>query len=88
MASKQDGKILFDGEPASEKLAMSIRKKLALWLCPELGEQLNTCRTAWAKHYLDVSDFLDLGVMTDQEWAEVREMTVIADRIYFARDEA
>lgn len=58
---------------------MSIRKKLALWLCPELGEQLSACRTAWAKHCLSVSgsegtDFLNLDEMTEPERAEAELM--------------
>jgi len=53
---------------------MTIRRKIALWLCPQLGEQLSACRTAWAKHMqLAINhegiDFLHgyQDVMTEQE---------------------
>ena len=60
-----------------------LRRCIAEWIYPEGVAQLSACRTAWAKHYLDVShhegtDFLDLDGMTEQERVEVRKMKALA----------
>ncbi|MGF6212344.1 hypothetical protein ABIE32_002215 [Comamonas sp. 4034] len=72
---------------------MSLRRKIALWLCPELGEaeaRLLACRAGWSKQHQAATEHEGIAFVNfEQDYqglqrSEAREMLMLTgeDRYY------